>query len=96
MAAATFEWDDEKAIENERKHGISFIEAQHVFLDPKRVVARDLKHSAEEERYYCIGRIGNGIATVRFTYRGRKIRIIGAGYWRQGKKLYESQNQIHE
>lgn len=27
--------------------------------------------------------------TVRFTYRNNKIRIIGAGYWRQGKKVYE-------
>src|SRR5260364_32240 len=27
--------------------------------------------------------------TFRFTYRGKTIRIIGAGYWRQGKKIYE-------
>jgi len=28
--------------------------------------------------------------TVRFTYRGSVIRIIGAGYWRKGRKIYES------
>ena len=96
MAAVAFEWDDGKAAENERKHGISFVEAQRAFMDPKRVIARDLKHSAAEKRYYCMGRVDEGIVTVRFTFRGRTIRIIGAGYWRQGKKLYETQNQIHE
>ena len=96
MAKATFEWDERKAAENERKHGVSFALAQQAFLDPNRVIARDLKHSETEQRYYCIGRVGAGIITVRFTYRNRAIRIIGAGYWRQGKKLYEKQNQIHE
>ena len=96
MARVRFEWDDRKAAENERKHGISFAMAQRAFLDPQRVIARDLKHSEDEKRYYCIGRVGEGVVTVRFTFRGRIIRIIGAGYWRQGKKLYEKQNQIHE
>ena len=96
MAKATFEWDERKAAENERKHGVSFAIAQQAFLDPNRVIARDLKHGGDEQRYYCMGRVGEGILTVRFTYRGRVIRIIGAGYWRQGRKLYEEQNQIYE
>jgi uncharacterized protein len=96
MAKVTFEWDERKATENQRKHGVSFSLAQQAFFDPNRVIARDLKHSETEQRYYCIGRVGEGIVTVRFTYRGSVIRIIGAGYWRQGKKLYEKQNQIHE
>jgi uncharacterized DUF497 family protein len=96
MAAVTFEWDEDKAAENERKHRVSFAVAQQAFLDPKRVIARDLKHSNTEKRYYCMGRVGEAIVTVRFTFRGRTIRVIGAGYWRQGRKLYEEQNQIHE
>ena len=96
MATVSFEWDERKAAENERKHGVSFALAQHAFLDPKRTIARDLKHSGTEKRYYCIGRVAEGIMTVRFTFRGRTIRIIGAGYWRQGRKLYEEQNQIHQ
>jgi uncharacterized protein len=96
MTKATFEWDERKAVENERKHGVSFVLAQEAFFDPDRVIARDLKHSETEQRHYCIGRVGEGIITVRFTYRGRVIRIIGAGYWRQGRTLYEKQNQIHE
>lgn len=96
MAPVTFEWDEAKAAENLRKHGVSFVLARQAFLDRKRVIARDLKHSKGEKRYYCIGRVSEAIVTVRFTFRGRTIRIIGAGYWRQGKKLYEKQNQVHE
>jgi len=33
--------------------------------------------------------------TVRFTYRHDMIRIIGAGYWRKGKAIYEQENKIH-
>jgi uncharacterized DUF497 family protein len=90
-----FEWDDSKDRINQAKHGLSFIEAQHASSDPDRVIAKDLGHSEEEERLYCFGRIGNGIATVRFTYRSDVIRIIGAGYWRKGKRIYESENQLH-
>lgn len=90
-----FEWDDEKDQENQRKHHVTFAEAQKAFLDPRRVIAEDIAHSSEENRFYCIGRVENGILTVRFTYRGNVIRIYGAGYWRKGKKLYEDQNKIH-
>lgn len=54
----------------------------------------DINHSTEEERFYCIGRVGDGIMTVRFTYRGHVIRIYGAGYWRRGRNIYEEQNKI--
>jgi len=69
--------------------------AQYAFTDPSRVIAEDLSHSGKEKRYYCFGRVGDGIMTVRFTYRGNLIRIFGAGYWRKGRKIYEEQNQIH-
>ena len=39
------------------------------------------------------GKTGEKIATVRFTMRDSKIRIIGAGYWRKGQKLYEKENR---
>jgi len=88
--AASFEWDPDKDAENRSKHGVSFAEAQTAFLDPGRVIARDLSHSQAEDRYYCFGRVGDDVLTVRFTYRGHVIRIIGAGYWRRGKKIYET------
>lgn len=90
-----FEWDPAKDSANQAKHGVSFQEAQHAFLDPSRVIARDLTHSRMEPRYYCFGRVGEGILTVRFTYRGQLIRIIGAGYWRRGKRIYETHSQVH-
>ena len=61
----------------------------------ERVIAADLSHSEDENRYYCFGRVGEGILTVRFTYRHNVIRIIGAGYWRKGKAIYERENKIH-
>lgn len=93
---ASFEWDFDKDAENQRKHGVSFSLAQEAFLDPKRVVARDLAHSESEERFYCFGSVGGGVLTVRFTYRNDVIRIIGAGYWRKGKRIYEQENQVLE
>ncbi len=84
--------DEGKDRENQKKHDVSFSLAQHAFLDPHRIIVEDIEHSTEEDRYYCIGRVGEGIMTVRFTYRGNVIRIYGAGYWRKGRKIYEEQN----
>ena len=96
MSKGSFEWDDAKDLANQAKHGLSFSEAQYAFADPSRIIARDLGHSDEEDRFYCFGRLGEGIVTVRFTYRDEIIRIFGAGYWRKGKRIYERENQIHE
>jgi len=95
MSKDSFEWDPEKDLINQAKHGVSFSEAQYAFADPQRVIAQDLSHSQSEKRYYCFGKVGGGVMTVRFTYRRGVIRIIGAGYWRKGKKIYERENQVH-
>ena len=95
MAKARFEWDPVKDQENQDKHGVAFAMAQFAFADPKRVIAEDLSHSSSEKRYYCFGRVGDGILTVRFTYRSEVIRIFGAGYWRKGKQIYERENPLH-
>jgi uncharacterized protein len=88
-----FEWDTEKDLLNQAKHGVSFQEARQAFEDPNRVVVRDRTHSTEaEERLYCIGQVEQGILMVRFTHRGTRIRIFGAGFWRQGRKIYEERN----
>jgi len=94
MKKTHFEWDEEKDMENQAKHNVSFSLAQYAFLDPKRVIVEDIHHSAKEGRFYCIGRVGEGIMTVRFTYRNDVIRIYGAGYWRKGRKIYEEENKI--
>ena len=88
----TFEWDEQKNKDNQNKHGISFELAQYAFADLKRIIAEDLSHSENEKRFYCIGKVGQEIITVRFTYRKNIIRIFGAGYWRKGKRIYEKNN----
>ena len=95
MDRVTFEWNEAKNRENQKKHGVSFQIAQYAFADPNRVIAEDLSHSQEERRYYCFGHVGTGIMTVRFTYRENVIRIFGAGYWRRGRQIYEEENKIH-
>ena len=95
MSTAWFEWDLKKDLENQKKHGVSFAEAQYAFADPRRVIAEDLSHSEQEKRYYCFGEVGGGVLTVRFTYRGGVIRILGAGYWRKGRAVYERENKVH-
>ena len=95
MAKARFDWDPKKDQPNQKKHGVPFARAQLAFADRHRVIAEDLSHSRGEKRYYCFGSVGEGILTVRFTYRGEVVRIIGAGYWRKGKRIYERENQIH-
>lgn len=95
MISAKFEWDDNKDAENQSKHHVSFRAAQAAFTDPHRVIARDLEHSEAEERFYCFGQVDGGVLTVRFTYRRKIIRIIGAGYWRKGKAVYEKENHLH-
>jgi uncharacterized DUF497 family protein len=89
-----FEWDARKEASNIAKHGIDFTEAQEAFRDSRRLIFLDVAHSGAEVRFFCIGRTGRGILTVRFTYRvGGALRIIGAGYWRKGKRVYEKTNR---
>ena len=83
-----FEWDERKNRANIRKHGVSFEEAREAFLDPQRKIRFNEKHSKREKRFFCFGKIGSQIMTVRFTMREANIRIIGAGYWREGRKFY--------
>ena len=95
-AEPSFEWDDAKSRRNEQKHSVAFATAQLAFLDEHRVIAEDLSHSAEEQRFYCFGKVHDGILTVRFTWWNGRIRIFGAGYWRKGKRVYERENkEIH-
>ena len=95
MGRESFDWDIRKDTENRRKHGVSFSQAQYAFSDPNRVIVKDITHSTNrEDRYFCFGEVGEGVLTVRFTYRNSTIRIFGAGYWRKGKRIYERETKI--
>ena len=90
-----FEWDDFKNAQNKEKHGVSFYEAQYAFAYTQRIIVEDLDHGGDEDRFFCFGKVKGGVMTVRFTDREGIIQIIGAGYWRKGKKIYEKENNIH-
>ena len=72
MATTRFEWDPDKDKENQRKHGVPFANAQFAFADPSRVIAEDLSHSLGEKRYYCFGRVEDGVTDGSFHLPSRR------------------------
>tara|TARA_R110002074_G_scaffold175813_1_gene339269 strand:+ start:192 stop:470 length:279 start_codon:yes stop_codon:yes gene_type:complete len=87
-----FAWDPAKAASNLAAHRVSFSEAQRAFADPQALVIFDAAHSTKRElRWWLLGKVDKRIMLVRYTHRANgTVRIIGAGYWRQGKELYEN------
>ena len=86
-----FEWDEEKASFNIRKHGISFNEAKTVFEDSFSITLDDPIHSQLETRFLIIGYSRqNRVLLVIYTEREKTIRIISARRVTSGeRKLYE-------
>ena len=72
-----FEWDDEKAKVNLKKHGVPFETAAKVFLDENRIEIYDEAHGGDEDRYITIGMAGD-ILFVVYTERSPRIRLISA------------------
>ena len=88
-----FEWDEDKAERNLRKHGVSFQEATGVFGDSLSFTTPDLSHSSVEERYLDIGMSSDQrLLVVAYTERGSRIRIISCRRaTRSERKVYEEQ-----
>ena len=75
----TFEWDEDKAGTNLKKHGVSFEEASTVLDDPLSLTITDPLHSDEEERFVTIGRsVKQRTLVVVHTDRGETSRLISA------------------
>lgn len=89
--ALIFEWDEEKAESNYRKHGVSFEEAKTVLGDPLSVTVDDLRHSMREHRYIDIGLSHQErLLVVVYTERGEAIRLISSREaTRAERKIYE-------
>ena len=86
-----FEWDEEKAKANFKKHRISFEEATTVFHDHFSITMPDPDHSEGEERYIDIGSSDNGrVLVVAYTERGSNIRIISC------RKATLSERRLYE
>jgi uncharacterized DUF497 family protein len=86
-----FEWDDDKARKNLKKHGVSFEEASTLFGDPLALTIPDPLHSEEEDRSITLGESHRRrLVAVVSTDRGDKIRIISARVaTRKERKDYE-------
>ena len=91
-----FEWDEDKAKENLRKHKVSFEEATTVFSDPLSASTDDPDHSIDEDRNITIGWSNRRrLLMVAYTERGYNIRIISARkLTRNERKVYEEENKI--
>jgi uncharacterized protein len=77
--ALVFEWDELKALQNYRKHGVSFQDAATVFGDTLALTIDDPSHSEDEDRFVTLGLSAEGrLLVVVHTERGDRIRIISA------------------
>ena len=88
-----FEWDENKDLINQKKHGISFDDARSVFYDDSAILFDDPDHSEYEDRFLIIGMSNiKGICIVSHCYRGTddRIRKISARTaTRSERKIYE-------
>ncbi len=86
-----YEWDEEKAASNLKKHGIGFDEAATVFDDLFNIDFYDPKHSAREHRLLMVGESNTQrLLILSYTERDDKIRIISAReLTAQERKNYE-------
>jgi len=79
MKNSDFEWDDEKAKSNLKKHGVSFEEATTIFNDPKIATISDPDHSKDEERFVSLGKsFIQRLLSVIHTERSERTRLISA------------------
>ena len=72
-----FEWDEDKAELNLKKHGVRFETAAKVFCDENRIEFYDSEHSIDEDRYNTIGMVDNVLFVV-YTERKNRVRLISA------------------
>jgi uncharacterized protein len=76
-----FEWDESKNRLNRKRHGVSFLEAQTVFLDDNALLIDDPDHSVDEVRFLLLGLSSSlRLLVVCHCVReaGNVIRIISA------------------
>jgi uncharacterized DUF497 family protein len=73
-----FEWDDRKAHENVRRHGVDFVDATGVFFDPRGVEVLDDRVHYGEDRFRLIGVAQGRLLLVVYTERKGRTRIISA------------------
>jgi uncharacterized protein len=79
VACTGFDWDEDNAVKNWERHGVTPEEAEEVFFHDPFVMRSDLQHSKREKRYCALGKTARDRRLfVAFTIRGKLIRIISA------------------
>ncbi len=81
MAHLSFDWDEKKNLSNKKKHGVSFEEAETVFVDDDALLIHDPDDEDEEDRFVLLGlSAGLRILVVSHCYRKNDavIRLISA------------------
>jgi hypothetical protein len=73
-----FEWDDDKAAQNELVHHVSFDIALEAFDDPFAVDWLDEREDYGEDRFSLLGMAQGRLIYVCYTMRGERTRIISA------------------
>jgi hypothetical protein len=78
-----FEWDPVKARSNQRKHGVTFQDAMHVFDDPHALFEQDRVDEGGAPRWQALGLVGELLLllvahTVREEAQDEVIRLISA------------------
>ena len=94
MATGVFEWDAERDAANQRRHGVSFDDAQWAFFDSRRVLAEETAPPGQLPARFCLGRVGGLVLTVRHRCFEGRITLLSAGYWKKGRQFYEAQNGV--
>jgi uncharacterized DUF497 family protein len=89
-----FDWDQWNVQKNEIRHGVSRLEAESAFYDPRFKLFEDLSHSTSlEARYLLYGRsLENRVLMVGSTVQGAKLRVITARpASRKERRIYEGE-----
>lgn len=74
----SFEWDTNKAVLNEAKHGVSFEYATWVFNDLGAIERMDDRVDYGEDRYVIVGMVKGTVLFVAYTERNCVYRLISA------------------
>jgi len=87
-----FEWDTGNLTKSQQKHDVSPSECEQIFFNHPLVVARDERHSDQEDRFFALGQTDAGrLLFVVFVVRKDIIRVISARIMnRKERKVYES------
>ena len=94
MENAEFEWDDDKAAGNLKKHSVSFDEGTTIFNDPMIATIPDPDPSKQEERCISIGiSVQSRLLVVVHTEREDRIRLISCRKATSAERKYYETNE---